>query len=339
MPVKARTSEVLPWSICPAVPATTCFMRSLLIVLLALIAPPSPAQGPASDPAVTFKTGVSDVRVDVQALDGTRPIGDLSKGDFAVFDSGMVQPLTYFGHDLEPVALGLLLDVSGSMQPRLEELAARAREALDLLRPGDRVAILVFGRRTEVHREFSDNLAETARQIGLAVRGHDVGAGTAINSAVVEAANYLRDHPAAREGRKAVLIVTDNLSLNYKIPDERVVAALDEAGAVLDAIVTGRGIRPKPPTPGVYANPDFTPADVFHLAEATGGEAVKSEKTGAALRDMVEAIRERYTLSYKLPEGRPGTYRRIEVRLTAAALERYPNAVLRYRTGYRVPES
>ncbi len=314
-------------------------MRPLLIVLLVLAGLPLTAQGVASEPVATFKAGVSDVRVDVQALDGERPLGDLSKSDFAVFDSGMVQPLTYFGHESEAVSLVLLLDVSGSMQRTLEEMAGRAREALDLLRPGDRVAILVFGKRTEVHREFSDNLAETARQVGLAVRGHDVGAGTAINAAVVTAANYLRDHPAARPGRKAVLIVTDNLSLNFRVPDERTVAALDEAGAVLDAIVTGRGIRPRAPTPGVYANPDFTPADVFHLAEVTGGEAVKSEKTGAALRDMIEAIRERYTLSYKLPEGRPGTYRRIEVKLTGAALDRHPHAVLRYRAGYFVPES
>ncbi len=291
----------------------------------------------AQDSTVTFRSNVEDVRVDVQAMSGTTPIRDLRRDDFAVFDSGMVQPLTYFGHDAEPVSLVLLLDVSGSMRKTLEELASRARDALDVLRPGDQVAIMVFGLTTALHQDFSDNLAETARQLDSAIHAHDVGAGTAINSAVIAAAHLLRDHRRSPPGRNAILIVTDDLCINYKLPDRVVVRELDAANAVLDAIVTGRGIRPSPPKPGVYRNPDFTPADVFHLAEETGGEAVHSDRAGATLRDMIEAIRARYSLSYRLPSAAPGSWRNIEVQLTPAARQRYPHAELRYRPGYFTP--
>jgi VWFA-related protein len=310
-------------------------MRLLFIVLLGLLAPLVRAQ----DSTPTFHAGVSDVRVDVQAVAGSAPIEGLKRNDFAVFDSGMVQPITYFGHESEPVSLVLLLDVSGSMQKSLEEIARRANEALSLLSPGDRVAVMVFGRTTALHQDFSDNLAETARQLQAAIHGHDVGAGTAINSAVLDAARLLHSHPSRLSGRNAILIVTDNLCINYKHPDAEVVRALDEDNIVLDAIVTGRGIRPAPPRLGEYRNPDFTPADVFHLAEETGGDAIHSNQAGAALRDMLEAIRARYSLSYRLPPAAPGAWRSIEVELTPMARQRYPNAVLRYRAGYYTPGS
>ncbi len=311
-------------------------MALLLILLPGLGAQRLAAQNETP----TFRAGVSDVRLDVQVETPRGLVNDLGKDDFVVSDGGAPQPLIYFGHDSEPVSLLLLLDVSGSMQKRLDEMASRAREALNVLRPADRVAILVFGRRTAVHQDFSDNLAESARQVALSVRGHDVGAGTAINAAIIDAARYLREHPLAEPGRNAILIVTDNLCINYKIPDDQVVRELSASDAVLDAIVTGRAIRPVPPKNGVYYNPDFTPADVFHLAEETGGVAVKADQMGKALRDMIEAIRARYSLSYHVPEGvAPGVWRHVEVDLSAAARQRYPNARLRYRPGYFTPGS
>ncbi|MGH9594674.1 MAG: VWA domain-containing protein, partial [Bryobacteraceae bacterium] len=332
---------VLPWSICPAVPATTYFMRMLLIVLsMALGTVSLRAAAPADNETPTFRSGVADVRVDVRVTEDGKLVNDLSKSDFAVFDDGLVQDLSYFGHDREPVSILLLLDVSGSMQPRLQELAARAREALALLRPGDRVAIMVFGKRTAVHQDFFDNIGESARQIGLALRGHDVGSGTAINSALVDAAEYMKAHLKGVPGRRAILIVTDNLSINYRVPDQKAIRELESADAVLDAIVTGRGIRPSHPEPRQYLNPDSTPADVFLLAEKTGGVAIKSDRAGDSLRDMIESIRARYGLSYHAPGGaQPGSFRRIEVQLSMTARRRYPNALLQYRTGYYAPGS
>ena len=66
----------------------------------------------------------------------------------------------------------------------MKQISAEAREALDHLRPGDRVALMVFAKGTAVAQGFSDNLAETARNIGGAVKNWDVGSSTMINSAV-----------------------------------------------------------------------------------------------------------------------------------------------------------
>ncbi len=237
---------------------------------------------------------MADVRVDVLALQGQDLINSLTKGDFTVTDEGQPQSIIAFAHGDESLNLILLFDISGSMQSHIEQIAKTARQALGHLRPGDRVAIMVFAKTSAVHQDFSDNLAETARQISSAVRDHDVGVTTQINAAVVDAARYMQAH-ADSTGRRAILILSDNC---------------------------------------MYPNPDFTPANVFHLAEETGGEWVKAEHADASFNDMIQRIRSRYMLVYHAPEAAKGTFRRIAVTLTGDAKRRYPFAELRARSGY-----
>ncbi len=276
---------------------------------------------------------MADVRVDVQVSQGKDLIKSLTKDDFQVTDEGQPQNIVSFSRGDEPLNLILLLDISGSMQKLIQEISKTAREALAHLRPGDRVAIMVFAKTTAVHQDFSDNLAETARQIGLAVENHDVGITTQINSAVVDAAKYMREH-ADPTGRHAILILTDNLSMSYQLTDGQVIRELNKADSVFNAIVTGRAIQPKPPSASMYPNPDFTPANVMHLAEETGGEWVKVGRADATFNEMIERIRSRYMLVYHEPAAAQGTFRHIGVTLTADAKRRYPLADLRARSGY-----
>jgi VWFA-related protein len=292
---------------------------------------PDAAQDVESAP--TFKTGVSDVRVDVQVTEGNNLVKDLTKDDFAVSDEGQPQSIISFAHGDEPVNLILLLDISGSMQKSIDEVAAEARASLDHLRPGDRVAIMVFAKGTAVAQGFSDNLAETARNIGGAVKNWDVGSSTMINSSVVSAARYMEKH-AGPGGRRAILILTDNLSTSYQLTDGQVIRELNKADTVFNAIVTGRAIRPAPLAPGKVVNPDFTPANVFELSEQTGGEWVRSERAGASFNEMIERIRSRYMLAYHEPASEAGNFRHITVTLVAAARKRYPGAELHSRSGY-----
>ncbi len=100
----------------------------------------------------------------------------------------------------------------------------------------------------------------------------------------------------------------------------------------------GRAIRPAPPKPGVYVNEDVTPADVFKLAEETGGEAVKADQPDVSFREMIERIRTRYSLSYHAPGGAPGSLRHIAVTLSPETLRMYPGAQVRARQGYYVSQ-
>ncbi|MBM3812630.1 MAG: VWA domain-containing protein [Acidimicrobiia bacterium] len=308
------------------------FLMGTLFILLASVAF---GQQQAEDPV--FRSGVSLVRVDAQVVEGQRVISGLQREDFVVLDEGAPQAVQYFARDSEPLWLVLLLDVSGSMKKRLTEMATVARRALSSLGPEDRVAVLFFGRDVKISQEFTTDLDFAADAIGDSVVERGVGSGTAINSSLITAASYLHKQAESKPGRRAIVILTDNSSLNYQAPDEAVLARLFEADAVLNAIVTPGAKPPAPMRPGIYVNPDFTPSDVFRLAKETGGEVLRAERAGDTFREMIARIRTRYSLHYRAPSGSPDQLRRIEVQLTPQARQKHPRAVVRARSGYRTP--
>ncbi len=297
-----------------------------LILLLA-------SSGFAQEETAVFRADVTVVRVDALVVEGKRLVGELSRGDFVVYDEDQRQTIDFFGRESEPVDLLLLLDVSGSVTHYLEQIAAVGRDALKQLGAGDRVAVMLFARRAEIREEFTGDFSEVARELKSAVYERDLGAGTAINEALLAAAGYVRGHQQGR-GRRAILIVTDNQGLNYRTPDEEVLRALSEADCVLYAMVVGQVGRPKPPKPGELRNPDFTPPDVFSLAEETGGEATKAERADRAFFQLIERLRTRYSLHYRAPEAQPGSFRRIRVDLSPEARKRYRKAQVLARRGY-----
>lgn len=261
-----------------------------------------------------------------------RTISDLTQKDFEILDESQPRPIAYFDHESEPLDLLLLLDVSGSMHRALMELAATARAALHPLGPHDRVSVMLFARESAVQQPFTGDFGLIESNIAGAVKAEDLGSGTAINAALLSAAAYLRAQPP--DARRAILIATDHLSLNYRVPDEDVIRALYSADAALDAILIGKQRRPNPPKPGVVLNPDFTPSDVLKLAAQTGGEAIEARQAGVSFSLMIERIRSRYRLQYDAPPAAPGEFRHIQVRLAPQARSRFPKAVIRARAGY-----
>jgi hypothetical protein len=98
--------------------------------------------------------------------------------------------------------------------------------------------------------------------------------------------------------------------------------------------LVGKQKRPEPAKPGQYVNPDFTPSDVFKLAEQTGGEAMEAGKIGESFRNIIERIRARYSIQYEAPPSEPGAFHRIRVELTPEARRHHRDAVVQARAGY-----
>jgi len=278
-----------------------------------------------------FRADVLLVKVDAQVVAGGRPVEDLRREDFIVKDMGVPQKIVYFGRDTEPLWVLLLLDVSGSMNRHLKQMAAAAREALAAMRPADHVGVMLFSRHTRVHQEFTSDFRSVAQSLRAAVEERGLGSGTRINAAVIDAAHHLRDYAGA-SGRRAIIILTDNLGLNYRVPNEEVLRALHEADAVLNVIATRNARAPRPL--GAGANPDFTPSDVFLLARETGGETIRARQAGDALKRLLEGLRTRYSLHYRAPKGQSGQFRTIEVDVTPDVRERYGHLTIRARRGY-----
>ena len=305
-------------------------MKALIVSAAAIM---MIARGQEPGEPATFKTGVASVRVDAQVFEGTRAIAGLTKADFLLYDNNAAQPINYFEQEREPVTLLLVLDVSGSMASYLEKMAAASRTALKSLKTGDQVGILVFSRNAKLVTPFTSDFGKISDDLRTAIRERDLGSGTQINVALQEAAKVFSEQGPAT-GRRAVLIVTDNLGVNYQLNDQTVIRALHDANTVCNAIVVGKS--KKTDKESRFQNPDFTLANVFGIADETGGDAIKSDKAGEAFAEILERIRSRYSLHYGSPGGDVGVFREIRVALTGAAKTRYPQATLRYRKGYYV---
>jgi VWFA-related protein len=301
-----------------------------LLALTGLLASASPAQ-----PDAEFRSGINLVKIDVQVADGQRSVDNLAPEDFIVLDEGEPRPIEFFAHDAEPLRILILLDVSNSMKRELEQVSAAANKALTRLAPSDEVAVMLFGRTTLVHQDFTTDLKLVREAIDDARYEKRPGASTDINPSVVEAARFLRKASEGKPGRRAIVILTDNQSMSYRVPNEQVMESLFAADAVLMAMVTRDAQRPDKPKPG--ANPDFTSANVFAWAEESGGEVLRAEKdAGKVFEQVIDRLRTRYSLHYRAPvlESGSGRFHRVEVRLTDSARKVHGKVRVRSRTGY-----
>jgi hypothetical protein len=140
--------------------------------------------------------------------------------------------------------------------------------------------------------------------------------------------------------------------------DVAVMRALARADAVLCALIAPDALHSgQAPAGGVFgpevqrlfgdqlprvlkmmSQPHTSSAGTAEIAQDSGGDSM-SVNNASALQQTLARIRQRYALFFNLPDGvQAGQERNIEVSLTPAALERYPDAQVRYRRVYMTPE-
>lgn len=295
-----------------------------LAILLSLIAGIASPQEPPK-----FSSGVSLVRVDVEVLHRGTPVPNLEAGHFQVKDNGETQKVLYTTRENEPLDLVLLFDVSGSMKRAVEAVAASARRALTVLRPGDRVAVASFSTDARVLLPFTEDREAVLRTIQIEVLGRAFDGWTHIVDGVNESA--MLHFKENRKGcRRAVLVVTDNLGQSGKIEPKQALINLWEADAVLCGLIVSNPEE---------ARKAKRPKKIDSLIEETGGDALPAENPGEAFQDMIERLRGRYSVYYAMPKGKAGEERAVRVSLQGVARELYPEARVLARKGYYLPES
>ncbi len=295
-------------------------------------------QQPAQD-APTFRAGVALVHVDAEVTDHDGRILDgLRKTDFRVFDEGKEQTITDFSSDLEPLDLILLFDISGSMRAVVQQVADAAREGLAELRPGDRVAVMVFNSRSRLVAGFTEDLEAVRRTIQHDVVGLPFGGGTLIQAACDDAAlRFLHEKRTSR--RRAVLIVTDNMGMRTR-RDSTVVRDFWEADAILSGLIIRNEKYQAVHNVAIIMNPHLLAlnAGMRGIAAKTGGDALHAADPGGAFSEAMHRIRTRYSIYYAQPPAKPGARRSVHVELSADAASRFPKAQVRARTGYVAPK-
>jgi VWFA-related protein len=188
--------------------ALTLLLKALTLLFLAGIAGAATPQAPEP-----FQISVNVDLVVLQAAVHDRKgrfAPDLSERDFTVYEDGVRQAIRLFRHEDVPVTVGLVIDHSASMAPKLPEVIAAARAFVQFSNPEDRMFVINFNEKvTEglpAGVPFTNRPDELVRAISRVLPAGQ----TALHDAVAEAFTRLGS-PAAPAGpeKKVLIVISD----------------------------------------------------------------------------------------------------------------------------------
>jgi len=163
---------------------TTSISRRLLcLALLALLSLPTLAQTEDhQQETIRIKTDLVTLDALVTDKKTREIIRNLTIQDFELFEDDAKQQIEHFSQDKLPLSVVLLLDISPSVHPVIEEIQKGALQALGHLKPEDEVALMVFAGVAELIQDFTKDRKVIADKVGLALTRD--GHGTRIHEAI-----------------------------------------------------------------------------------------------------------------------------------------------------------
>ena len=303
------------------------------ILILSLSLPLAPQQGSPQTqaPAAVFRTGANLVALSVSVTDnaGRRFVTDLTRADFAVYEDGVKQEVTFFESSLVPVDLILMLDTSSSMSDKVATVHEAAINFLRTLRAGDRGAVVSFSDNVQIIEKLTGDRA----RLEQAVQTTGAKGGTALNNALYVALREFGGETADEHvvRRRAIALFTDGEDTSSLVSFDDVMALARKAGVNIYTIAL------QTPNPlGRTTDRRFLSRSQFSLkslAQETGAEAFFPEQI-TELQNVYGAIAQelsaQYSIGYSPSNARAdGRFRRVVVRVVS-----HPEMRPRARTGY-----
>lgn len=292
------------------------------------------------DPAHRFRTVVNEVLVPVTATDAEgHVIGDLTPSEFRLFEDGALQVIDSVLAEETPLSLGIVADVSGSMDENIESVRIALSVLFDDLAYDDRVFV---GRFSDDFQPIQ-NLTADREQLQRALLKLEPFGNTALYDGVIEGLQRLR----STDGRRALILVSDGLDNCSKNTAQQAIELARISGIAIYALGLGERAKRRSIYSVVFPRARRVPSRgldenlLRELAESTGGRLLALIDTrkgagaefGATLRDtfdhVSEELRKMYVLAYRPASSElNGKFRELRVEVMR------PNLVVRFREGY-----
>jgi VWFA-related protein len=235
-----------------------------------------------------------------------RAIGGMKESDFSVYENGVERQVTKVVPTNEPFNLVLLLDVSGSVEERIEFIRKAARDFLNTASPQDRIAIISFRDDIQVISNFSTDRKLLSRKLDEIDAGGATSLYDALGYVLADTVKQLRGE------RTAVVILSDGDDNKSFVPFPAILEAITESGALIYPLYVPSGLVPETsvPNPEITIDPlrtrYLTLTTRAHeegqkLAEASGGVYYPIrhlEELQRAYDDVVVQLRTAYTVTY-----------------------------------------
>jgi VWFA-related protein len=235
-----------------------------------------------------------------------RAISGMRESDFTVWENGIERRVMNVSPANEPFNLVLLLDVSGSVEERMDFIRKAARDFLRTASPQDRISIISFRDDIQVIADFSTDRQMLSRKLDEI----DAGGGTALYDAI----GYVLSEPVRRlrGERTAIVVMSDGDDNKSFLPFPAILEALSESGALVYPLYVPSGLIPEGsvPKPENTIDPLRTryltlttraEEEGRKLALASGGVYYpihRLEDLQKAYDDVVAQLRSAYTITY-----------------------------------------
>ena len=288
---------------------------------------PPPQRGPSlltSRAPVEVVTAVAPqlMRVNASVTDRHgRAIPGMRDADFSVYEDGSQRTIVNVTPTNEPFNLVLLLDVSGSVEERIDFIRKAARDFLRTASPQDRISIISFHDDIQVISDFTRDRGLLSKKLD------DLDAGGA--TALYDALGYtlVQTLKPLRGERTAVVIMSDGDDNKSFVPFPAILEATIESGALIYPLYVPSGLIPESsvPTPSITVDPMRTKyltittrsaEEGAKLAQVSGGvfySIRRLDDLQKAYDDIVAQMRTAYTITYN-SNTNIGDHRRVLVR-------------------------
>jgi VWFA-related protein len=281
-----------------------------------------------SRPSASLRIDTNLVLVPVSVCDPqNRPVTGLEKDHFRVLDDHVEQTITHFSMDDEPVAVGLVFDISGSMGTKLQKSRQAAAEFFRTSNTEDDYFLVEFNDQPKLVVPLTRNIEEIQNQLTWAQsKGR-----TALLDAIFLAMHEMKK---SRKNRKALLIISDGGDNSSRYSENEVKNLVKENDVLIYAIGVFESGGGRMRTTEEAGGPGL----LNDLCDQTGGRhlpADASELPDIAAKIGVE-LRNRYVLGYSPSSPlRDGRYHTLQVKVVPPkglpALRPY------FRRGYYAP--
>lgn len=250
-----------------------------------------------------------------------RAIGGMKADDFTVYENGTERPVTNVVPTQEPFNLVLLLDVSGSVEERIDFIRKAARDFLKTASPQDRISIISFRDDIQLIADFTTDRGLLSKKLDEIEAGGPTAYYDALAYVLADPLKKLRGE------RTAVVVMSDGDDNKSFVPFPALLEALSESGALVYPLYVPSGLIPAAsvPKPEVTIDPlrsryltltTRAEEEGRKLAAASGGVYYpirRLDDLQRAYDDVVLQLRTAYTITYA-SNSTPSGNRRVRVR-------------------------
>ena len=248
-------------------------------------------------------------------------VSNLGERDFEVYENGVSQRIQLFRNEDVPVTVGLVVDHSTTMRPKLAEVSAAARTFVRSSNREDEMFVVNFNEVVSLGLPGTLRFTNDNAELENAITTARTGGQTALYDAIAKALEELQ---AGSRDKKVLIVVSDGGDNASARSLGQVMKLAEQSSAVIYTV-------------GVFdeEDPDRNPGVLKRLAQATGGEAFLPNQLSevvAICERIARDIRHQYTIGYVPASLAPdGAYRAIRV---LARSKDHDRLSVRTRTGY-----